>query len=52
MARCFGCGRLLGLRAELECPCWLSHNESALIPQRLIARTKRAYKLRGEKAGK
>jgi hypothetical protein len=43
---CYGCGRLLGLRAELECPCWLSYRDSAIIPERLVAPTKRARLVR------
>jgi len=46
VAQCYGCGRLLGTRGEFECPCWLSYNDTALIPDRLQARTKRARTLR------
>ena len=44
--QCYGCGRPLGLRAEAECPCWLSHRDTALIPERLQTRTKRYRSLR------
>lgn len=46
MAQCYGCGRLLGLRAEAGCPCWTSHTDKAIIPDRLISRTKRYRRIR------
>ena len=46
MAQCNGCGRLLGLKAELECPCWLSVTEKGIVPARIVAQTKRARSMR------
>jgi hypothetical protein len=46
MAQCTGCGRPTGIRGENDCPCWLSFNETAIIPPRLIAQTRRVEQLR------
>lgn len=43
---CTGCGRLLGLRSEADCPCWLSYSDKAIIPSRLVATTKKYLRLR------
>lgn len=51
--QCYGCGRPLGFKAEAQCPCWLSYNEeTAIIPDRLQARTKRYRHLREQSGGK
>lgn len=47
--RCDGCGRLLGLiRSELGCRCWLAINSNAVVPERLVARVKRAQRIAGK----
>lgn len=38
---CKGCGRMLGLRTGVECPCWRSHNRGTVIPRRLASITNR-----------
>jgi len=50
MAKCFGCGRPLGLRGELGCPCWLSVTEKGIVPDRLRVLTKKAKRLREGKS--
>lgn len=50
---CVGCGRLLGLLALLECPCWRSALRGAVIPIRvrsLYKRVSTAYALAGRVA--
>ena len=39
--RCYGCGRLLGLRTPLECMCWRSVLHGAKVPHRLVSFSKR-----------
>ena len=33
--KCEACGRLLGLKSQLQCPCLRAIRESAVIPARL-----------------
>lgn len=46
---CDGCGRLLGLRSEADCPCWLSYSPQAIVPDRLQRRTRQVRMLREKK---
>ena len=39
--RCISCGRLLGLRSRVECPCFRAQNKNAKLPQRISATTHR-----------
>jgi len=43
---CTGCGRLLGLRSEADCPCWASYSDKAIVPERLVTLTKSYLRLR------
>ncbi len=46
--QCVGCGRPLGLRGPVECPCWRSMHAGAVVPERIRNLQKRVatcYKL-------
>lgn len=42
--RCDGCGRLLGGKGALQCPCWRAVREGATIPARLKERVREAMR--------